>query len=44
MQDSPLDEVWVTDTIEIPENQKFSKLKVSSIVPLITSEIKKMVK
>jgi len=44
LQDSPLDSVWVTDTIDIPPTKVFQKLTVSSIVPLITSEIKKMVK
>src|SRR3989338_3509551 len=39
LQDSPLDSVWVTDTVEIPPTKVFQKLTVSSIVPLITSEI-----
>ncbi|OGG06103.1 hypothetical protein A3D05_04090 [Candidatus Gottesmanbacteria bacterium RIFCSPHIGHO2_02_FULL_40_24] len=44
LQDSPIDGIWVTDTIDIPQVKYFSKLNVSSIATLIASEMKKMVK
>lgn len=44
LQDSPLDAVWVTDSIIIPPDRKFPKLKVFSIAATIASGIKKMIK
>ncbi len=44
LQDSPLDKIWVTDTIQISADQLFPKLKVFSIASTIASAIKKMVK
>lgn len=44
LQESPIDAVWVTDTIDIPENKIFHKLNISTISHLISTEIKKMVK
>lgn len=44
LQDSPIDSVWVTDTVEIDEAKKFPKLSIVSVSHLISSEIKKMVK
>lgn len=44
LQDSPLDQIWVTNTIKINEEQFFPKLEVSSIAPLIAEAIRKMVK
>ena len=44
LKDSPIDQIWVTDTIYIPPEKKFNKLKVVSIAPLISSVMKKMIK
>lgn len=44
LQDSPLDKVWVTDTIFVPEEKRFPKLQIFSIVPTLTSTIRKMMK
>jgi ribose-phosphate pyrophosphokinase len=44
LKDAPLDQVWVTDTIYIPPDKKFSKLKVVPSAPLIASEMKKMIR
>ncbi len=44
LQDSPIDKVWVTDSIVIPEEKKFTKLTVVPIAPLIAAEMKKMIK
>lgn len=44
LQESPIDAIWVTDTVSIPPVKTFAKLNVSSISQLISSEIKKMVK
>lgn len=44
LQDSPLDKVWVTDTIFIPEEMKFNKLQIFPIASTIASAMKKMVK
>ncbi len=44
LRDSPLDKIWVTDTIKIAEDKIFSKLKVFSIASTIASAMKKMVK
>ena len=44
LQDSPVDKVWVTDTIPVAEDKRFPKLQIFSIVPIIASAIQKMVK
>lgn len=44
LRDSPLDQIWVTDTINIPEALNFAKLNISSIAPLLAAAIQKMVK
>lgn len=44
LRDSPLDKIWVTDTIQISPDQIFPKLKVFPIASTIASAMKKMVK
>src|SRR3989338_4284212 len=44
LKDSPVDRIWVTDTIPVPEEQRFSKLQVFPIAPLIAASMKKMIK
>lgn len=44
LQDSPLDHVWVTDTITIPDEKKFPKLQIFPITSTIASTMQKMVK
>lgn len=44
LQESPLDGVWVTDTIPIPDEMKFPKLRILSSSSLIAQTMKKMVK
>lgn len=44
LQDSPIDAVWVTDTIYLPPTQHFQKLEVAPIGHLIASKMKKMIK
>lgn len=44
LQDSPLDYVWVTDTIVIDENMKFGKLRIFPIAATLASNMQKMVK
>ena len=44
LKESPLDKIWVTDTIKISEEQKFSKLQVFPIAATIASAIKKIIK
>ena len=44
LQDSPIDKVWVTDTIDIAAVKRFVKLDITSISRLVSSEIGKMVK
>lgn len=44
LKDSPVDQVWVTDTIPVPEEQRFSKLHIVSIASTLASTIRKMVK
>lgn len=44
LQESPLDGVWVTDTIPIPDEMKFPKLQILSSSSLIAQTMKKMVK
>lgn len=44
LKDSPVDKIWVTDTIMIPNEMKFSKLEIFPIAPVIAQTIKKMVR
>lgn len=44
LKDSPLDRIWVSDTIDLPAANKFSKLQIFPIAPVIASVMKKMVK
>lgn len=44
LQESPVDQIWVTDTIPVPEERKFAKLEIFSIAPIISSVMKKMIK
>lgn len=44
LRDSPLDRIWVTDTIHISKKMKFPKLEVFPIAPTIATAIKKMLK
>lgn len=40
--DSPIDKVYVSDSIRIPDAFKFAKLEVVSIAPLLAEQIRKM--
>jgi ribose-phosphate pyrophosphokinase len=42
LQDSPIDKVYVSDSIRIPEPFKFPKLEIVSIAPLLSEQIRKM--
>lgn len=44
LQDSPIDRIWVTDTIPITEDKKFAKLQVFPIASVVASAMRKMVK
>jgi ribose-phosphate pyrophosphokinase len=44
LQDSPLDRVWVTDTIPIPDEKKFPKLQIFPMASTIAAAMKKMIK
>lgn len=44
LQDSPLDKVWVTDTIPVPDDRKFAKLSIFPIASTIAAAMKKMIK
>lgn len=44
LQDSPVDKIWVTDTIVIPEEKRFPKLRVLSSAALLAAALEKMVK
>lgn len=44
LQDSPLDEIWVGDTIRVPQDKMFPKLKIVSVASLIADDMKKMVR
>jgi len=44
LQESPVDRIWVTDTISIPKEMRFSKLEVVSSSKLIAEALKKMIK
>ncbi len=39
LDESAIDEIMVTDTIQIPGDKKFSKLKVQSVAPLLADAI-----
>ena len=40
LQDSRIEKVFVTDTIEIPENKKFAKLEILSIAEIAAEALK----
>lgn len=44
LRDAPVDKIWVTDTISIPEEKHFSKLHIFPLAPTIVSAMKKMIK
>lgn len=44
LQDSPIDRIWVTDTIPVAEERKFAKLKIFPIAEILASAMKKMIK
>ncbi|MBI3379282.1 ribose-phosphate pyrophosphokinase [Candidatus Gottesmanbacteria bacterium] len=44
LQDSPIDKIWVTDTIPVHEDRRFAKLTVFPIASIIASAMKKMIK
>ncbi|MBI2611151.1 ribose-phosphate pyrophosphokinase [Candidatus Gottesmanbacteria bacterium] len=44
LQESPIDSIWVTDSIFIPEEKRFAKLTIVSIAPFIVSAMQKMIK
>ncbi len=44
LQESPLDKIWVTDSIKIPDDKLFPKLKIFPIASSIATVMKKMVK
>ncbi|MBI4990480.1 ribose-phosphate pyrophosphokinase [Candidatus Gottesmanbacteria bacterium] len=44
LQDSPIDRVWVTDTIPVPDDRKFTKLSIFPIASTIAAAMKKMIK
>lgn len=43
LQKSPLDKVYVTDSIQLPEDYRFPKLEIVPLAPLLAKEIKKRV-
>lgn len=44
LQESPVDKIWVTDTIQVPPELQFPKLSIFPIASVIASTIQKMVK
>lgn len=44
LKESPVDKIWVTDTIAIPSEMHFSKLQIFSSASLVASAMRKMVK
>lgn len=44
LKDSPVDKIWVTDTIAIPEKRHFLKLQIFPIASTIASYMQKMIK
>lgn len=43
LQDSPLDKVYVSDSIHIPNPYKFPKLEIVPLAPLLSEQIRKMI-
>jgi ribose-phosphate pyrophosphokinase len=43
LQESPIDRIYVSDTIAVPEEYKFPKLHTVSIASLLSEQIKKMI-
>jgi len=43
LQESPIDKVYVSDTIAVPEEYKFPKLEIVSVAPLLAEQIRKMI-
>jgi ribose-phosphate pyrophosphokinase len=43
LQESPLDKIYVSDTITVPDEYKFPKLHTVSIAPLVAEQIRKMI-
>ena len=41
LQKSPIKEIFVTNTIEIPKEKRINKIKVISIAPLLAETIKR---
>lgn len=44
LQESPIDKIWVTDTIPVLPDRRFSKLTVFPIASILASAMKKMIK
>lgn len=44
LEDSPLDKVWVTDTVPVFQDRVFHKLQIFPIVSTLASAMKKMIK
>lgn len=44
LEDSPLDAIWVGDTIGVSDDQQFSKLEIVSTASLIADGMKKMIR
>ena len=44
LKDSPVDKIWVTDTIAVPNEMHFSKLQIFPSASLIASAMRKMVR
>ena len=42
LQSSSVKQVFVTDTIDIPENKKFPKLQILSVAPVIAAQLKQL--
>lgn len=40
LQESKLDAVYVTDTVNVPEEKRFPKLEILSVAPMIANELK----
>ncbi len=40
LEDSKIEKVFVTDTIEVPEEKKFQKLEVISVAEIVVNEVK----
>lgn len=44
LQESPVDQIWVTDTIAVNDDHKFQKLQIFPISSIIASAMQKMLK